>query len=68
MGAGVIIMPKYQVQGPDPDGNYFVVCNEARSSALYQSTLLDTFDTKETAQAAADALNADPQAQKRCDG
>lgn len=47
-------MPKYEVRGPDPDGEWFVVLVDGEE----ETTIDEVFDTEALAQAAADRLNA----------
>jgi hypothetical protein len=46
-------MPKHEVRGPDPDGDWFVVQIDGDN----ETAIDETFATEEKAQAAADRLN-----------
>lgn len=46
-------MPKHEVRGPDPDGDYFVVQIDGDE----ETAIDETFATEAKAQAAADRLN-----------
>lgn len=46
-------MPKHEVRGPDPDGEWFVVLVDGDN----ETAIDETFATEATAQAAADRLN-----------
>ena len=50
----------YEVQGPDPDGDWFVVRIERKGSVQSRTALIEAYPTAEKAQAAADRFNADP--------
>lgn len=47
-------MPKYEVRGPDPDGDWFVVEIDGDE----ETAMDETFATEAAAQAVADKLNA----------
>lgn len=49
-------MPEYQVRGPDPDGDWFVV----RVSGDDETAIDEVFASEFGAQGCADALNARP--------
>ncbi|WOF44285.1 hypothetical protein KNJ79_04980 [Sphingopyxis indica] len=53
-------MPTFEVQGPDPDGDYWVVRVEMKGAVENRTSLIETYSTAERAQAAADRFNADP--------
>lgn len=46
-------MPKHEVRGPDPDGDYFVVQIDGDN----ETAIDETFATEAAAQAAADRLS-----------
>lgn len=49
-------MPEYQVRGPDPDGDWFVV----RVDGDDETAIDEVFASEAKAQGCADALNAQP--------
>lgn len=51
-------MASYEVRGPDPDGDWFVVKIEQRGEVRDELALDEAYDSEPQAQAAADALNA----------
>lgn len=51
-------MASYEVRGPDPDGDWFVVKIEQRGEVRDEVTLDEAYDNEAQAKAAADALNA----------
>lgn len=51
-------MASYEVRGPDPDGDWFVVKIEQRGEVRDEMALDEAYDTEAQAQAAADTLNA----------
>ena len=53
-------MPQFEVEGPCPDGDYFVVREEMRGTVTNRLCLQEMYATAEEAQAAADRFNADP--------
>lgn len=52
-------MPTYEVHGPDPDGDFFIVRIETRGEVHSETSLDEVYSTLEDAQAAADILNAE---------
>lgn len=52
-------MPKYEVHGPDPVGEYWVVEIELTVAVISEKSLAASYRTKAGAQAAADRFNAD---------
>lgn len=52
-------MARYEVRGPDPDGDWFVVKIEQRGEVGDEMALDEAFGSEAKAQAAADALNAE---------
>lgn len=53
-------MQTYEVHGPDPDGDYWVVEVEEDGAVTTETSLPETYLTRETAQVAAALLNANP--------
>lgn len=53
-------MPTFEVQGPDPDGDYWVVHVEMKGDVESRTSLIETYSTAEGARAAADSFNAEP--------
>ena len=51
-------MPTYDVHGPDPDGDFFIVRIETKGEVHSETSLDEVYVTREAAQAAADKLNA----------
>ena len=51
-------MPTYEVHGPDPDGDYWVVAVEVEGAVMLETSLLETYVTKDAAQQAANLFNA----------
>lgn len=51
-------MANYEVRGPDPDGDWFVVKIEQRGEVRDELCLDEAYDSEAKAQAAAHALNA----------
>ena len=51
-------MANYEVRGPDPDGDWFVVKIEQRGEVRDEIALDEAYDTEAQAQAAADEFNA----------
>jgi hypothetical protein len=56
-------MASYEVRGPDPDGDWFVVKIEQRGEVRDEMALDEAYDTEAQAKAAAAALNAGGAAQ-----
>lgn len=54
-------MTTFEVVGPDPDGDWYIERIEQRSAVTNRYVLSEAYPTKEKAQAAADAFNADPE-------
>lgn len=50
-------MPKYEVHGPDPDGDFFVVRVETKGEVHSETSLDEVYSSREDAQAAADRMN-----------
>jgi hypothetical protein len=50
-------MPTYEVHGPDPDGDFFVVRIETKGEVHSETSLDEVYATREAAEAAANALN-----------
>lgn len=48
----------YEVRGPDPDGDWFVVKVEQRGEVRDELCLDEAYDSEAKAQSAAEALNA----------
>lgn len=55
-------MPRFEVEGPCPDGDFFVVRVEMRGAVTNRLSLQEMYATAADAQAAADRFNADPDA------
>lgn len=51
-------MPTYEVHGPDPDGDFFIVCIETKGEVHSETSLDEVYATREDAQAAVDELTA----------
>ena len=51
-------MPTYEVRGPDPDGDFFIVRIETKGEVPSEISLDEVYVTREAAQAEADKLNA----------
>ncbi|OHD05235.1 MAG: hypothetical protein A3E77_01670 [Sphingopyxis sp. RIFCSPHIGHO2_12_FULL_65_19] len=52
-------MPVYEVHGPDPVREYWLVEIEVMGAVTTETSLAQSYRTKVAAQAAADLLNAD---------
>ncbi len=53
-------MPKFEIIGPDPDGDWYVERIELRGTVTNHSVLMEAYPTEKKAQSAADSYNADP--------
>lgn len=50
-------MERFQVHGPDPDGDWFIVEVVIKGDVRHETSLDEVFDTQEKANAVAEALN-----------
>lgn len=50
-------MPTYEVHGPDPDGDFFIVQIETKGEVHSETSLDEVYSTRADAQAAADKLS-----------
>ena len=53
-------MPQFEVEGPCPDGDFFVVRVEMVGDEVTRTFLCESYCTAEAAQADADRFTADP--------
>lgn len=53
-------MPQFEVEGPCPDGDFFVVRVEAAGDETTRTFLCESYATVGAAQAAADLFTAQP--------
>lgn len=51
-------MPIYEVHGPDPDGDFFIVRIETKGEVHSETSLDDVYSNRADAQTAADKLNS----------
>lgn len=54
-------MPKFEVEGPDPDGDYWVIRVEMKGAVGSRMSLQESYSTADDARLAADGFNADPE-------
>ena len=53
-------MPQFEVEGPCPDGDFFVIRVEPDGDEATRTFLCESYCTAEAARAAADRFAADP--------
>lgn len=55
-----MLMPTFEIEGPDSDGDWWVIRNEMLGNVMRHTALRECYPNEEEAQAAADSFNADP--------